>query len=233
MAPRQSVLDFFRPWLLATAAAFVMAPELRPEAEAGSGTYTLLAYAVAALVSAYLFCPVRGLASPRAVLLWSAAAGAGVPAYGLTMAPPVPAFALFRLGFAVAVVLAVLLLARRAAERGLPDAAAGAGVALLGAACAAAPLWLSPWVERGDGAAWLIHLALGISPLTYFAVMLDCDYLRSTWFYEHTPFGAYRYAYPSPLLLTFIHAALGAVAAGVGRPRKEPRPETVLGDFST
>lgn len=233
MAFRQSVLDFLRPWFLAMIATFTLAPALRPEAEAGSGTYTLLACAVAALISAYFFCPSRGLASPRAVLAWSAAAGAGAVAYGLAVAPPVAVFVLLRLGLAVTVVLAVLLLARRAVGRGLPDVAAGAGVALLGAVCAAAPLWLSPWVERGDGAAWLIHLALGISPLTYFAVMLDCDYLRSTWFYEHTPFGAYRYAYPSPVLLSCIHAALGAVVAGVGRPRKEPRPEAVLGDFST
>lgn len=233
MAFRQSIPDFVRPWLLSMASALAMAPWLRPEAESESGVYAMLACAVAVLVSGYLLFPARALRSPHAVLGWSGATGAGTLVYGLMLAPAVPPLVLLRLGFAIAVLLVLLLFLRHAVARKLPDTASGAAVALFGAVCGSAPLWLSPWVERTDGAAWLTDFALGISPLTYFAVMLDCDYLRSTWFYEHTPFGAYRYDYPSPVLLTMIHAVLGTGAWWLGRQRREPAPEALLSDLSS
>ncbi len=219
MAFQPPILAFLRPWLLATIAAFAAAPRLCPEAEPGSGAYALLAYAVAAWSSGYLLYPAQGLAPLPAVMGWSLAAALGAVAYGWALAPPVPVQSLLLLGCALAVALASLLLVRRALARALPETSARAVAALLAAICAAAPVWLGPWVERADGAAWWVDPALGISPLTYFAVALDCDYLRESWFYEHTPFGAYRYAYPGFMALTLAYACLGAAAWGIARGR--------------
>lgn len=61
------------------------------------------------------------------------------------------------------------------------------------------PLWLSPWVESITASQTQLNILLWSSPLSYLASMLDYDYLRSEWFYQHTPYGMLRYDYPDPV----------------------------------
>jgi hypothetical protein len=61
------------------------------------------------------------------------------------------------------------------------------------------PLWMAPWVELIAATPPRLHLLLWSSPLSYLAGMLDYDYLRNQWFYEHTPYGMLRYEYPDKI----------------------------------
>ncbi len=72
----------------------------------------------------------------------------------------------------------------------------------------AAPLWLAPLVEQVPA---MTSAVVNISPLTYLAVISDYDFLRSAWFYRHTPLGGLRYNYPTPLLFTAAYLALTAM----------------------
>jgi len=72
-----------------------------------------------------------------------------------------------------------------------------------------APLWLGPWVEATpssivDGVVWA-------SPLSYVSSTASYDYLRSAWFYAHTPLGGLRYSLPDPLGATVAYAVLGTL----------------------
>lgn len=69
-------------------------------------------------------------------------------------------------------------------------------------------LWLGPPVELfvlGDGA---INTIIASSPLSYLSVAAEYDYLRSEWFYRHTPFGSLRFTYPNQYVLTAIYLVL-------------------------
>lgn len=70
----------------------------------------------------------------------------------------------------------------------------------------AAPLWLGPIAQWTTTPPVLINGIIASSPLTYFAVMADIDYLRSSWFYMHTPYGGLRYAYPAPGVYTLAYS---------------------------
>ncbi|MCK9607057.1 MAG: hypothetical protein M0R33_11490 [Methylomonas sp.] len=58
------------------------------------------------------------------------------------------------------------------------------------------PLWVAPWVETAIVTPARLNIMLWSSPLSYLAAMLDYDYLRQQWFYQHLPYGALRYDYP-------------------------------------
>ena len=62
------------------------------------------------------------------------------------------------------------------------------------------PLWMAPWVESIAPTPPRLHVLLWSSPLSYLAGMLDYDYLRNQWFYQHTPYGMLRYDYPDKIL---------------------------------
>ena len=47
---------------------------------------------------------------------------------------------------------------------------------------------------------------------SYLATLAEIDYLRSDWFYRHTPYGGLRYDYPEPALFALILVALIAAA---------------------
>ncbi|GMQ87102.1 MAG: hypothetical protein BMS9Abin08_0300 [Gammaproteobacteria bacterium] len=73
---------------------------------------------------------------------------------------------------------------------------------------AAAPLWLAPLAEQVPA---MTNAVVDISPLTYLAVISDYDFLRSAWFYRHTPLGGLRYDYPAPLLFTGTYLAMTTI----------------------
>ncbi len=62
----------------------------------------------------------------------------------------------------------------------------------------AIPVWTAPWFDSTNPTQASIQLVLWSSPMTYFASLLDYDYLHSQWFYQHTPYGMYRFNYPDP-----------------------------------
>lgn len=41
----------------------------------------------------------------------------------------------------------------------------------------------------------VLDTVIAASPLTYLATLIEYDYLKSTWFYQNTPFGGIRYDY--------------------------------------
>jgi len=61
---------------------------------------------------------------------------------------------------------------------------------------ALAPVWAGPLVELLGNPEWLNRIVVYVSPLTTFAVALDVDYLRASWFYENSAIGSMRYHYP-------------------------------------
>jgi NADH:ubiquinone oxidoreductase subunit 6 (subunit J) len=96
------------------------------------------------------------------------------------------------------------------------------------ALAATATLWLGPIAERFAATDGLASAVVAASPLTYLAVLADFDYLRATWFYEHTALGSLRYEYPHEMTLTVVYASPLAAAAALrwlhrskSRPAKE------------
>jgi len=84
------------------------------------------------------------------------------------------------------------------------------------AACAAAPLWLGPLVERLGAAPGLVNSIVAASPITYLAVLADTDYLRAQWFYSHSPMGSLPFGYPGQIVSTGTWMLVGVLlAAGV------------------
>ena len=68
----------------------------------------------------------------------------------------------------------------------------------------------------------MTNLIVGASPLSAFAVSLDIDYLRTSWFYNHSVLGSLRYEYVSwstyVLIFTIIIAGF-KISATTNRPK--------------
>lgn len=107
-------------------------------------------------------------------------------------------------------------------------------VTLLASACSTAPLWLGPLAELAGSNQQLVDAIVAISPLSYLALLADYDYLRSAWFYQHSPFGSLRYNYPSTLSLTSAYLTLTALllAARWQLQRKGRQVSGHLHDYS-
>ena len=80
-----------------------------------------------------------------------------------------------------------------------------------------APLWLGPVAELFATQQPVVDLIVASSPLSYLASLIFFDYLRSDWFYQHTVFGALRYDYPSPQLMTLAYLSTAALALTLSR----------------
>ena len=82
------------------------------------------------------------------------------------------------------------------------------------------PLWAGPAVELAGNPGRLTNTVVAVSPLTVFAVALDLDYLRTSWFYANSALGSMRYAYPGwplvCLLLSIVPVA--GILVAVFRP---------------
>ncbi|MEJ2604652.1 MAG: hypothetical protein P8172_15450 [Gammaproteobacteria bacterium] len=87
------------------------------------------------------------------------------------------------------------------------------------------PVWAGPLVELAGNPAWARNLVLGASPLTVLSLPLDLDYLRTTWFYAHSPLGSMRYDYPSWFTLCAVYALVpAAVLARFVMTTVDPTP---------
>ena len=65
-----------------------------------------------------------------------------------------------------------------------------------------APVWLGPLMYMHGQNEQVVNTIINISPLSYLALMADYDYLRSSWFYQNTPYGGLRYSYLTPVVGT-------------------------------
>ncbi len=58
-----------------------------------------------------------------------------------------------------------------------------------------APIWLGPLAEISGNPELMTNLIVGMSPLSAIAATMDLDYLRTSWFYQHSVIGSLRYEY--------------------------------------
>jgi hypothetical protein len=107
--------------------------------------------------------------------------------------------------------------------------AAACWVLFLAGLVAVSPVWLGPVIDRTEPAQWITDALLAVNPLTHLGTLAGIDYLRSDWFYRHSPFGGLRYDYPSPatvLVGLLLAGALASLAAGRGRTPIRRRRES-------
>jgi len=86
--------------------------------------------------------------------------------------------------------------------------------ALITGACCTAPLYLSVVAEATSHQTVVVDAIIAASPVSYLAALTDYDYLRSTWFYQHTPFGGLRYNYTAPGVMTLCYLIISLMLAG-------------------
>lgn len=88
-------------------------------------------------------------------------------------------------------------------------------IVTIAAGAAASSLWLGPLSELSRNET-VVNAVLAVSPLTLLAVLADFDYLRTSWFYEHSVIGTLRYAYPPIWLMLAAHSLLPILSFGLG-----------------
>jgi hypothetical protein len=78
----------------------------------------------------------------------------------------------------------------------------------------AAPLYLGV-VAEATSHQLLVDSIIAVSPVSYLAGIIDFDYLRSSWFYQHTPFSGLRFNYPATGIMTVCYVITTLVLAGM------------------
>jgi len=73
------------------------------------------------------------------------------------------------------------------------------------------PLWLGPAIDTPSAPPFLADGVVWASPLSCLSAVAGYDYLRSAWFYAHTPLGGLRYSLPDPFTTTLAYGVLGTV----------------------
>lgn len=96
---------------------------------------------------------------------------------------------------------------------------------LLAAVFLAAPLYLGALAVAASERPAVANVIIAASPASYIAAIIDYDYLRSGWFYRHTPFGGLRFDYPGPGFMTACYLIITSMlaAAAIFRPKPEQR----------
>ncbi len=80
-----------------------------------------------------------------------------------------------------------------------------------------APLWAAPLAELHAPLATLVACA---SPLSLLGVLMDHDYLRTAFFYQHSALGALSYRYPSAGVFAGAYAAVATALWAIAlRPK--------------
>ena len=75
---------------------------------------------------------------------------------------------------------------------------------LVSTAVIAAPLYLGVVAEATSNQA-IIDSIIAVSPISYLAGIMDYDYLRSSWFYQHMPYAGLRFNYTASGMLTVCY----------------------------
>ncbi len=182
----------------------------------------IVALAGITVLAAYLFLSHKNARSPKPIsrdLLWCAGIAAGT---GVVITVNSPASVNYTLALRLAMGVGALTFFLAGLHQLLFAAfrehrASRYGVIVTLCLTATAPLWLGPWVDLAGGERNMVNGIIGMSPLTYLATLADYDYLRSQWFYQHTPFGMFRFDYPSWAITTFLLFLFGMIFQGLGR----------------
>lgn len=90
----------------------------------------------------------------------------------------------------------------------------------------AAPLYLSVVAEANSQQTPVVDSILAASPVSYLAAIVNYDYLRSSWFYQHMPFGGLRFNYPTAGVMTVCYLITTLVLAGANILKNRPEPRT-------
>ena len=85
---------------------------------------------------------------------------------------------------------------------------------LITGALLAAPLYLGV-VAEATSHQLLVDSIIAVSPVSYLAGIMDFDFLRSSWFYQHTPFSGLRFNYPDTGIVTVCYVITTVVLAGI------------------
>lgn len=172
----------------------------------------LLALATSMLFSGYLLYPGRltgGHFQLAKSIIWGGLLAGGLLLLALLQLSQVEPILILRLACAVILLSLLLSLLTRLTSLTMTDSAnAPLLVFLTATIVTTAPIWIGAWVEFGSNSRNITDSVVAISPLSYFAVMIDYDYLRSQWFYTHTPFGTLRYSYPGWLSYTIAYLGI-------------------------
>ncbi len=185
--------------------------------DGGPGSKKMLLIAICAItvLVGHLSTPIRTRTAAHRILgplLWAVLLG--LIAY-LTMALHEPRTLGSELSLRLAIGVGVLcfLLDRVSGflSTMVSEPAALSATLLLLVAAGAGPLWIGPWAEILAAREYLPDAIIAASPLTYLAVLAEHDYLRSQWFYQNTPFGGLRYAYPNSLILSISYVLLSVL----------------------
>lgn len=84
--------------------------------------------------------------------------------------------------------------------------------------CLSAPLWMSPLCLLFPQTPAIVDISIAVSPLSYLAVLMESDYLRSDWFYRNTVYGGLRYHYPSIYSYLQVQAILLTLLYFIKKP---------------
>lgn len=181
----------------------------------------ILVYASATLLSALLLVPIESNMSGRSFRILVGQCALAITAFVLTtQLDPQARIQIGKL-LPLAVILFLLLLSALSVVMVNARNQGGARqlVFLVIAISLSAPLWLGPLAEATGNSSTTTNLIVGVSPLSALAVSLDLDYLRTSWFYQHSVLGSLRYEYYSWLnyimFLTLIAAGFAFHATGV------------------
>lgn len=104
----------------------------------------------------------------------------------------------------IAITLLLLAVTISTATRRMPMPIAVTLVALF----TLGPIWAAPALELAGNPVGLTNAVIAASPLTAFAVALDLDYLRTSWFYANSALGSMRYSYPAFLSICLLLSIL-------------------------
>ena len=206
----RSTLDWITSWiLLLLLTAFAAAGILFGSAGVNPSA-TLITVATCITGIAALLSPTDG-SRPGAALLWAAMAASGFLV--LLLMPDVHAAP--GLGFRLAggvLVLVLLITSLHSLIRSHTSSrtVSSMWLVLLIGLFFAAPLYLGPVAELASGRRIIVDSIIFASPISYFSAIADYDYLRSDWFYRHTPFGGLRFSYPAPGLMTIGYLVAAA-----------------------
>ena len=164
----------------------------------------LLASAACGLFASLMTTPAFSRPDSLApILLWSSlCAGALSAVWGLFVGWT--DLRVFSLAGALLLVLAFFSGLQQQLSRHFSRQEAAALVLALALFACGIPLILAPLAAQHSDQGWLIWLAANVSPLSYMAGVIDYDYLRDTWFYDHVSLGSMRFDYAPTLPITAL-----------------------------
>jgi hypothetical protein len=145
----------------------------------------------------------------KVVVLWAVLAATGYLVLSLLMGYSIPGRGGIHLAGGV-LVLVLLLSALQTLIRCFTSSP-GAGltlVSLIVGAFLAAPVYLGVVAEQFSDRVLVANIIVAASPLSYLAGIVEFDYLRTTWFYQHTSFGGLRFEYPDGSLITAVYLVI-------------------------